>query len=152
MNSKKIEAGVCMRSVMFGFVACIASTAYGAVADTGTIDFESRNAVDEMQLISGKIETGAWKSSGGNESSFKELAVAVEQFDEQKSVVDSALLADQLSRVDIAWQPVKRAAQVLVEAAPDLVFAQGVAEKYNRDMDIMHMVPPLKPWHSKISG
>jgi methyl-accepting chemotaxis protein len=137
MNSKKIEAGVCMRSVMFGFVACIASTAYGAVADTGTIDFESRNAVDEMQLISGKIETGAWKSSGGNESSFKELAVAVEQFDEQKSVVDSALLADQLSRVDIAWQPVKRAAQVLVDAAPDLVLAQGVAEKYNRDMDIM---------------
>ena len=126
-----------MRSVMFGFVACIASTAYGAVADTGTIDFESRNAVDEMQLISGQIETGAWKSNGGNESSFKELAVGVEQFDEQKSVFDSALLADQLSRVDIAWQPVKRAAQVLVEAAPDLVFAQGVAEKYNRDMDIM---------------
>lgn len=137
MNSKKMDTGVCMRSVMFGFVACIASTAYGAVADTGTIDFESRNAVDEMQLISGQIETGAWKSNGGNESSFKELAVGVEQFDEQKSVFDSALLADQLSRVDIAWQPVKRAAQVLVEAAPDLVFAQGVAEKYNRDMDIM---------------
>ena len=86
MNSKKMETGVCMRSLMFGVVACIASTAYGAEADTGTIDFQSRNAVDEMQLISGQIETSAWKSSGGNESSFKELAVGVEQFDDKRGL------------------------------------------------------------------
>jgi len=39
--------------------------------------------------------------------------------------------------VDIAWQPIKRAAQTLVDSAPDVVFAQGLAEKYNRDMDTM---------------
>jgi len=137
MNKVKMETGVCIRSVFFGFLACIASTAYGASADTGTIDPQSRSAVDEMQLISGQIEASAWKTSAGNESSFKELALGVEEFDQQKSAIDSALLADQLSRVDIAWQPVKRAAQTLVDAAPALVFAQGVAQKYNRDMDVM---------------
>jgi twitching motility protein PilJ len=137
MNNSKIKSRVCIRSMFFGVLACIASTAHGAAADMGTIDVQSRNAVDEMQLISTKIETSAWKSSGGNESSFKDLALGVEEFDQQKGVIDSALLADQLSRVDIAWQPIKRAAQTLVDAAPDLVFAQGVAQKYNRDMDIM---------------
>tara|TARA_R110001592_G_scaffold337300_1_gene623577 strand:+ start:187297 stop:189375 length:2079 start_codon:yes stop_codon:yes gene_type:complete len=135
MNNRMINSG--MRSVFFGFVACVATTAYGAVADTGTIDVKSRNAVDEMQLISGQIEASAWKSSGGNESSFKELALGVEEFDEQKGAIDSALLADQLSSVDIAWQPIKRAAQTLVSSAPDLVFAQSLAQKYNRDMDVM---------------
>jgi twitching motility protein PilJ len=137
MNNSKIKLRVCIRSMFFGVLACIASTAHGAAAGMDTIDVQSRNAVDEMQLISGKIETSAWKSSGGNESSFKDLALGVEEFDQQKGVIDSALLADQLSRVDIAWQPIKRAAQTLVDAAPDLVFAQGVAQKYNRDMDIM---------------
>jgi len=137
MNNSKMKTRVCIRSVFFGVLACIASTAYGAAADMDTIDVQSRNAVDEMQLISGKIETSAWKSSGGNESSFKDLALGVGEFDQQKGVINSALLADQLSRVDIAWQPIKRAAQTLVDAAPDLVFAQGVAQKYNRDMDIM---------------
>jgi twitching motility protein PilJ len=137
MNNSKIKSRVCIRSMFFGVLACIASTAHGAAADMDTIDIQSRNAVDEMQLISTKIETSAWKSSGGNESSFKDLALGVEEFDQQKGVIDSALLADQLSRVDIAWQPIKRAAQTLVDAAPDLVFAQGVAQKYNRDMDIM---------------
>jgi len=137
MNNGKMETGVCMRSAFFGFLVCIASTAYGVAADTDTIDVQSRTAIDEMQLISGQIETSAWKSSGGNESSFKDLALGVEEFDQQKGVINSALLADQLSRVDIAWQPIKRAAQTLVDAAPDLVFAQGVAQKYNRDMDIM---------------
>jgi twitching motility protein PilJ len=137
MSNKKMETRGCMRSVFFGFLTCIASTAYGATADTGVIDLKSRNAVDEMRLLSGRIETSAWKSSGGNESSFKDLAVGMEEFDEQKSAIDSALLSDQLSRVDIAWQPVKRAAQTLVDSAPDLVYAQGVAEKYNRDMNVM---------------
>jgi twitching motility protein PilJ len=137
MNNRNIETGGCMRSVVFGFLACIASTTYGATADTGVIDFESRNAVDQLQLLSGKIETSAWKSSGGNESSFKDLAVGMEEFDQQKGAINSALLADQLSRVDIAWQPIKRAAQTLVDSAPDLVYAQGVAQKYNRDMNVM---------------
>ena len=135
MNNRVINRG--MRSVFFGFLACVTTTAYGAVADTGTIDLKSRNAVDEMQLISGQIEANAWKSSAGNESSYKDLALAVEEFDGRKADIDSALLADQLSRVDIAWQPIKRAAQTLVTSAPDLVFAQSLAQKYNRDMDIM---------------
>jgi twitching motility protein PilJ len=137
MNNRNIETGGCMRSVVFGFLACIASTTYGATADTGVIDFESRNAVDQLQLLSGRIETSAWKSSGGNESSFKDLAVGMEEFDQQKGVINAALLADQLSRVDIAWQPIKRAAQTLIDSAPDLVYAQGVAQKYNRDMNVM---------------
>ena len=137
MSNSKIKTRVCIRSMFFGVLACVAATAHGAAADMDTIDVQSRNAVDEMQLISVKIETSAWKSSGGNESSFKDLALGVEEFDQQKGVINSALLADQLSRVDIAWQPIKRAAQTLVDAAPDLVFAQGVAQKYNRDMDIM---------------
>lgn len=137
MSNIKMDGRGCIRGVLFGLFACVAATSFGATANTGVLDSASRNAVEEMQVISGQIEASAWKSGSGNESSFKEIAQGVEGFDERKSVIDSALLSDQLSRVDIAWQPIKRAAQTLVDSAPDVVFAQGLAEKYNRDMDIM---------------
>ena len=139
MSNRKIVRALGVRSLFVGFLACLATTGYGAAADAEIdgIDAESRIAVDEMRVISRQIETSAWQSIRGVESSFSELAEGVERFDDQKGVIDSALLADQLSQVDISWQPIKRAAQTLVAAAPTVVSVRGVADNYNRDMDIM---------------
>lgn len=123
----------------FGMAVCLAPLVWGApaLADEATVGIESRFAAEEMRLIGRQVAASAWQSAQGQESTFRDLARRVAHFDEQKELVDTTLLAAELSVVDVAWQPIKRAAQVLVEAGPEIVFAHEVVEKYGNQMETM---------------
>jgi len=108
-----------------------------ALADAAPVTMESRFAAEEMRLIGRQVAASAWQSSQGRESTFRDLARRVAYFDEQKSLVNSEQLADQLSVVDVAWQPIKRAAQTLIDAGPEIVFTHDVVKKYGSQMDTM---------------
>ncbi|MEM6579724.1 MAG: methyl-accepting chemotaxis protein [Pseudomonadota bacterium] len=108
-----------------------------AAASVGRIDEQSRNAIDQMQVLSQQIQNTASATMSGDESSFTALAREIESFGMQQELVDSNLLADQLSRVNVAWQPIKRSAQKLVDLQQPLIDAQWTANAYGEDMEVM---------------
>ncbi|MEE4144901.1 MAG: methyl-accepting chemotaxis protein [Halieaceae bacterium] len=122
-----------------GAVACLVPALLGthALADSQPVTMESRFAAEEMRLIGRQVAASAWQSAQGRESTFQDLARRVAYFDEQKGLVNSDQLAQELSVVDVAWQPIKRAAQILVDAGPEIVFTHDVVKKYGSQMDSM---------------
>ncbi len=141
MSNKEIEVASKLRRLFTGCgaVVCLVPVLFGsaALAQDGSISMESRFAAEEMRLIGRQVAASAWQSTQGQESTFQDLERRVAYFDEQKSMVGSELLAEELSVVDIAWQPIKRAAQTLIEAGPEIVFIHEVVEKYGSQMDSM---------------
>lgn len=122
-----------------GAAACLVPALMGthALADGAPVTIENRFAAEEMRLIGRQVAASAWQSSQGRESTFRDLARRVAYFDEQKNLVNSDQLAEELSVVDVAWQPIKRAAQTLVDAGPEIVFTHDVVKKYGSQMDTM---------------
>ncbi len=139
MNDKDMAVTTTVRGLIFGAVACFASALCSAAGgpQIAGIDAGSRMAVDEMRVLASQIEASALQSAGGSESAFGALAERVELFDEEKGRIDSTLLADQLSQLDVAWQPVKRAAQALAESASRMAFVREVAAEYEQGMEPM---------------
>lgn len=141
MNNIEIRLATKLRKalVSIGTLACLVPALMGtqALADAAPVTMESRFAAEEMRLIGRQVAASAWQSSQGRESTFRDLARRVAYFDEQKSLVNSEQLADQLSVVDVAWQPIKRAAQTLIDAGPEIVFTHDVVKKYGSQMDTM---------------
>ena len=143
MNNKETVFVAKLRAVLMGvgILACLAPVMYGSPAaaqeEAPAVAAESRFAAEEMRLIGRQVAASAWQSSQGQESTFKDLARRVAHFDEQKGLVVAQQLASELSVVDVAWQPIKRAAQTLLEAGPEIVFAHDVVKKYGNQMDSM---------------
>ena len=141
MNNTEIKLTTGLRKVFAGVAvaACLLPGLLStvALADGTGLTVESRFAAEEMRLIGRQVAASAWQSSQGRESTFRDLARRVAYFDEQKSLVNSELLAEELSVVDVAWQPIKRAAQTLIEAGPEIVFTHDVVKKYGSQMDTM---------------
>ena len=143
MNNKETVFVAKLRAVLMGvgILACLAPVMYGSPAaaqeEGRAVTAESRFAAEEMRLIGRQVAASAWQSSQGQESTFKDLGRRVAHFDEQKSLVVAQQLASELSVVDVAWQPIKRAAQTLLEAGPEIVFAHDVVKKYGNQMDSM---------------
>jgi len=141
MNNTEISLATKLRKALLsvGTVACLVPALLGsfALAEVAPVTMESRFAAEEMRLIGRQVAASAWQSSQGRESTFRDLARRVAYFDEQKSLVNSEQLAEELSVVDVAWQPIKRAAQTLVDAGPEIVFTYDVVKKYGSQMDTM---------------
>jgi methyl-accepting chemotaxis protein len=141
MNNTEIRLATKLRKTLLsvGTVACLVPALLGsfALADVAPVTMESRFAAEEMRLIGRQVAASAWQSSQGRESTFRDLARRVAYFDEQKSLVNSEQLAEELSVVDVAWQPIKRAAQTLIDAGPEIVFTYDVVKKYGSQMDTM---------------
>jgi len=138
MNNKVIRFVGGWRSLLaiatvFG---SLVSAAYAA-DDASAAARESRAAADELRIVASGIAESAVQTADGREATFRDLADQLALFDEQKSRVDSSLLAQPLSQVDVAWQPVKRAAQTLVEAGPTIGFVDELAARYRSGMDAM---------------
>ena len=112
-----------------GIVACLGGLAYSFF----TIQSESgqenkyRAISGELGNLSRGIAASAQATQRGDESTFAELSGKVARFEEQLALIQAPELNNQLSLVDVSWQPIKRASQTLVEAAPRVVFVQGVA-------------------------
>ena len=141
MSNKEMSVASKLHSLLIacGTVACLAPALVGfnAQAQENAVSIETRFAAEEMRLIGRQVAASAWQSTQGQESTFQDLERRVAYFDEQKSIIDSDKLAKELSVVDVAWQPIKRAAQTLIDAGPQIVFTHEVVEKYGSQMDSM---------------
>lgn len=141
MNSNQATKRFPIGLLLMGaaLLVCLAATAYGIFmlqedTSTGTVD---KRSVDELRLLSQKIVTSARRTTEGSEEPFADLASQTSEFDQQMDAMESAQLADQLSFIEVTWQPVKRAAQTLVDAGPGIVYLHSVVDRLERDLPPM---------------
>jgi len=82
---------------------------------------------EDLRVTARGIEDSARETLAPSEGTFGQLGREVERFDELMDSVQSVALYDQLSQVEVSWQPVKRAARTLIEAGPDILYVSGIA-------------------------
>ena len=120
-----------LRSMLMGLgiVACLTGVAYSFITIQNEAGQESKYSVvtDELGDLSRLVTASALATEQGREETFAELSGQVARFEEQLALIQAPELNNQVSMVDVSWQPIKRASQTLVEAAPRIVFVQGVA-------------------------
>ena len=135
--TNKFPVGLLLMGV--ALLVCLVATAYGIFMlqeDSSTCTVNKRT-VGELRLLSQKVVTSARRAIEGSEEPFADLAAEITEFDQQMDAMESAELADQLSFIEVTWQPVKRAAQTLVDAGPGIIYLHGVAERLERDLPPM---------------
>lgn len=122
-----------------GIVGCLAGMAYSfyALQQKSGEEAEYRVVVDEMRELSHQITQSARESVRGDESTFRNLEAEVAGFETRIEQIQSAGLYDELSQVDVSWQPVKRAAMTLVEAGPRIVFINEIAGTLQKNIGPM---------------
>ena len=135
--TNKFPTGLLLMGV--ALLVCLVATAYGIFmlqedTSTGTVN---KRTVGELRLLSQKVVTSARRATEGSEEPFADLAAEITEFDQQMDAMESAELADQLSFIEVTWQPIKRAAQTLVDAGPGIIYLHGVAERLERDLPPM---------------
>ena len=135
--TNKFPVGLLLMGV--ALLVCLVATAYGIFmlqedSSTGTVN---KRTVGELRLLSQKVVTSARRATEGSEEPFADLAAEITEFDQQMDAMESAELADQLSFIEVTWQPIKRAAQTLVDAGPGIIYLHGVAERLERDLPPM---------------
>ena len=120
-----------LRSMLMGLgiMACLSGVAYSFFTIQNEAGQESKYRVvtDELGDLSRLVTASALATEQGREATFTELSGQVARFEEQLALIQAPELNNQVSMVDVSWQPIKRASQTLVEAAPRIVFVQGVA-------------------------
>lgn len=120
-----------MRSILMGLgiAACLGGIAYSffTIQNEAGQESQYQHITDELGDLSRQITASARATERGSEATFAELIDQVARFEEQLALIMAPELNDQVSMVDVSWQPVKRASQTLVEAAPRIVFVEGVA-------------------------
>lgn len=119
-----------------GIVACLGGVAYSFFVIQKEVGQEGqyRMVADELATLSREITTSAARTARGGEAAFAQLDDTVTRFEDRLSLVQAPELNEQVSMVDVAWQPVKRASQTLVEAAPRVVFVQGVVADLGKNL------------------
>lgn len=131
-GGNKVKAiGMCV-----GVAACLLVMAYGVskFQRQAGDENEYRLVADELQVISRGIRGSAAQTALGEESSFVDLAGEVDAFENKLGKIQSVQLYEHLSQVDVSWQPVKRAAQTLVDAGPRIVFMSEVARDLGKSL------------------
>lgn len=141
MNKNQLAAASKLRLGLMGaaFVGSLAAMVYGftILQSSDGISADARELAGEMQLLSRQIMVTAAETVDGQEKSFAELGQQVELFEESMGQLESAELANELSQVEVAWQPVKRSAQTLIDAGPRIALVQGVATQFESDLKPM---------------
>ena len=138
MTKNEAAAGSRLRTigVSLAVVACVAAMIYGffVIQEEASVEGEHRLSAEELRLLSHQITANARNSLQGKEASFTELAGQVASFEENLGRIQSPELYRELSQVEVSWQPVKRAAQTLVEAGPRVVFVQQAAAQLESNL------------------
>ncbi len=137
LKTDKIGAGN-LRSLLMGLgiVACLGGVAYSFLIIEREAGQEGRYGliVDELGTLARQISVTADQTRQGSEASFAELSGLVGRFEEKLGQVQAPELNSQVSMVDVNWQPIKRASQTLVQAAPRVVFVQDVAADLEKNV------------------
>ena len=112
-----------MRALLMG-LACLGGVAYSFFIIQQEAGHESHygTATDELASLARQVAISVQATEQGDEQTFIELADQEAQFEAQLALIDAPELNDEISIVDLNWQPVKRASQTLLEAAPRIVF------------------------------
>ncbi len=129
-SPNKTKAASRLRHLLLGLggIACVALIAYGGYVIDREIGQEGQhNALtDELASLAREVAIAARSTASGDQQAFDLLKEKSSAFEERLSRVDSVQLNEQLSLVDLNWQPVKRATQTLAEAAPRAVFVHEI--------------------------
>jgi twitching motility protein PilJ len=140
IKTEKIGANK-MRALLMGLgiLACLGGVAYSFFIIQQESGHESHygTATDELASLARQVAISVQATEQGDEQTFIELADQEAQFEAQLALIDAPELNDEISIVDLNWQPVKRASQTLLEAAPRIVFVRGVATELEKNMKPM---------------
>ncbi len=143
MSNNQVAKAAPFRLVLMGLalVVCLVATIYGLSilqgdSPTSAVDPQ---AVGQLRQLTGEIVASARDTVDGSEGAFSTLAAATARFDQQMDALESAPLAEELSAIEVSWQPLKRAAQTLVDAGPDIVYVHGIAARTERDLQPMQL-------------
>jgi twitching motility protein PilJ len=130
-NSKLRTAAMCV-----GILACLVGMVYGLsrFQQQAGQEGEYRQVADDMHVLSQQIRESALASEAGQASTFTDLAAQVAGFEDQLSRIQSAEIYQELSLVEVSWQPVKRAAQTLIDAGPRIVFMHDLARELGKNI------------------
>lgn len=120
-------------------LACVAAMIYGffVIQEEASLEGEHRLSAEELRLLSHQITASARSSLQGRESTFAELAGQVAAFEENLARIQSPELYRELSQVEVSWQPIRRAAQTLVDAGPRIVFVHQAAGQLQSNLSAM---------------
>lgn len=119
-----------------GIIACLGGVAYSFFVIQKEVGQEGqyRMVADELATLSREISVSSAQTIRGGEAAFTRLDDRVKRFEDKFALLQAPELNRQVSMVDVTWQPIKRAAQTLVEAAPRVVFIQGVVADLDRNL------------------
>lgn len=123
-----------------GALACIAVIGYGLNVINREVGHEGQyNALtDELAGLAREVAIAARATADGEEQAFIQLKEKSTAFEQRLGQVASPELNEQLSLVDLNWQPIKRATQALAEATPRAVFLHGI------DRELAENVRPMQ--------
>ncbi|WP_188109565.1 methyl-accepting chemotaxis protein [Pseudohalioglobus sediminis] len=140
IKSDRLSAGK-MRTLLMGvgIVACLCGVAYSffVIQKESGKEGQYTAAADELATLARQVAISAQDTRSGQEQAFARLSERVAQFETQLAVFDAPELNDEISMVDLSWQPIKRASQTLVDASPRVVFVQGVATELEKNVKPM---------------
>ena len=140
IKTDKIGAGKLRALLMgLGILACLGGVTYSflIIQQESGAESEYGAAAEELASLARQVTISAQVTARGEEQTFTGLAQQVRRFEEQLALIDAPELVDEISMVDLNWQPIKRASQTLLEAAPRIVFVQGVATELGTNIKPM---------------
>jgi methyl-accepting chemotaxis protein len=86
-------------------------------------------AADEMRKLSREIADTARATTTGQESDFADLSALVSRFETSMFMLDAVELQQEADQVVLAWEEVREASQVLVDAGPRIVYINEISQK-----------------------
>ena len=115
--------------VTLGILACLGGVFYTffiAQKEAGQ-ESEYRVLANDMRLVQQDVVVKARATTRGDAATFSDLELALAEFDALLANMQGAGIDSEVAGIQSAWQPVKRSAQVLVEAGGDITFIRGVS-------------------------
>lgn len=138
MNKNEMAASSRLRTIAMslGVAACLTAMIYGffVIQNENATEGKHMLSAEEMRVLSHQISASARDSVKGKADTFTELAEQLAGFEAQLNSIQATELYDELSMVDVAWQPVKKSAQTLVDAGPRIIFVHEAAQQLERNI------------------
>lgn len=127
--------------VSLGIVLCLGAVAYSffLIEEESGQESHYKAVAGDLSQLARDIAITARETEQGAESSFADLKEQVVSFEAQMALLQAPELVEQVSMVDLSWQPVKRSAQAIVESAPRVVFVQSAAKEMNKNLRPMQL-------------
>ena len=130
-TNKKGNAKVWTLLLAAAVVLCLGGMAFSLVSIQSSTGDESvyRMAADEMRKLSREIADTARATTTGQESDFADLSALVSRFETSMFMLDAVELQQEADQVVLAWEQVREASQVLVDAGPRIVYINEVSQE-----------------------